>query len=58
MPTDGVSLFLLIFLGVLVGGVLVLAMIYVSAVFRFVLFDIVLTDRQKLMEGWWRWQRP
>ena len=56
MPTDAVSLFLLISLGVLVGVVLILALIYVSAIFRFVLFDIVLTDRQKLMEGWWRWQ--
>ena len=56
LPTDAVSLFLLIFLGILVSVVLITALIYVSAVFRFVLFDIVLTDRQKLMESWWRWQ--
>ena len=56
MPTDAVSLFLLISLGVLVGVILVLVLIYISAIFRFILFDIVLTDRQKLMEGWWRWQ--
>ena len=56
MPADAASLFLLIFLGVLVGVVLVLGLLYVSAVFRFVLLDIVLTDREKLMASWWRWQ--
>ena len=56
LPTDPITLFLLIFLGVLLGFILLLGLIYVASVFRFVLFDIVLTDRHKLIEGWWRWQ--
>ena len=57
LPTDPIALFLLIFLGVLLGFVLVVGLIYVASVFRFVLLDIVLTDRHKLIKGWWRWQK-
>ena len=36
---------------------LMLVFVYVSSVFRFVLFDAVLYNRCKLREGWWLWQR-
>ena len=36
---------------------LVLVMIYISSVFRFILFDAVLYNRCDLGEGWRRWQR-
>ena len=33
-------------------------LIYIHSVFRFVLFDSVLTERVRIREGWRRWQRP
>ena len=56
LPTDPVALILLIFLGALVSIILILALVYVSSVFRFVLFDMILTDRHRLIQSWWRWQ--
>ena len=55
LPTDPVALILLIFLGALVSIILILALVYVSSVFRFVLFDMILTDRHRLIQSWWRW---
>ena len=43
--------------GVVVMVILGLISIYISSVFRFVLFDAVLRDRCKLGEGWRRWQQ-
>ena len=57
LPTDTISLLLLIFLGALLVMVLILAMLYLSAVFRFVLFDIILTDRHQLLESYRRWRQ-
>lgn len=42
--------------GVLVVIVLGLVLLYISSVFRFILFDAVLSDRCRLREGWRRWQ--
>ena len=46
----------LIVAGVLFGMVLMVIFIYVSSVFRFILFDSVLTERVHIREGWGRWQ--
>lgn len=43
--------------GVIALVLLVLVMIYISSVFRFILFDAVLANRCDLGEGWRRWQR-
>jgi MFS family permease len=43
--------------GVIALVLLVLVMIYISSVFRFILFDAVLKNRCHLGEGWRRWQR-
>ncbi len=56
LPTDPIALVVLIFLGVLFGLILVLGLIYVASVLRFVLLDIVLTDRYSLSQGFWRWR--
>jgi len=45
-----------ILLGLLVLFALGLIAVYIASVFRFVLFDTVLTDRSRLGEGWRRWQ--
>lgn len=42
---------------VLAAILFVLVMLYVSSVFRFILFDAVLHNRCELKEGWHRWQR-
>lgn len=39
-------------------GVLSIFLIYVAAVFRFILLDSVLYDRCRLREAWTRWQQP
>jgi hypothetical protein len=49
------------YLPVIVAAVISLALlmvilIYVSSVFRFILFDSVLTERVRIREGWRRWQ--
>ncbi len=44
-------------LGVLALILFVAVMIYISSVFRFILFDAVLNNRCDLGEGWRRWQR-
>jgi hypothetical protein len=45
---------------ILAGLVVVMALgiiaVYIASVFRFILFDTVLTDRSRLTEGWRRWQ--
>lgn len=46
----------LIVAAVLFGMVLMVILIYVSSVFRFILFDSVLTERVRIREGWRRWQ--
>jgi hypothetical protein len=46
-----------IVVGVIVMFALGLAFVYVSCVFRFILFDSVLNDRCELGEGWRRWQK-
>lgn len=45
-----------ILLGLVVLFALGLIAVYIASVFRFVLFDAVLTDRSRLGEGWRRWQ--
>src|SRR3989304_1419539 len=45
-----------ILLGLVVLFALGLIAVYIASVFRFVLFDTVLTDRSRLNEGWRRWQ--
>jgi hypothetical protein len=47
----------LIVAAVLAIVVLSLFLTYVAAVFRFILFESVLTDRCQIAEGWSRWQR-
>ena len=47
-----------ILLGLVVLFALGLIAVYIASVFRFVLFDTVLTDRSRLNEGWRRWQEP
>ncbi|MGH9670061.1 MAG: DUF7544 domain-containing protein [Terriglobales bacterium] len=42
---------------VLFGLMLAAIFIYISSVFRFILFDSVLTERVRIREGWHRWQR-
>jgi hypothetical protein len=37
---------------------LFLVLLYINSVFRFLLFDAVLSDRTELGEGWGRWQEP
>ncbi|HEV2021627.1 MAG TPA: hypothetical protein VGQ94_03780 [Terriglobales bacterium] len=49
------------YLGVIVAAIalglaLGVVFIYVSSVFRFILFDSVLTERVRIREGWRRWQ--
>jgi hypothetical protein len=44
-------------LGMAVLVLLALVMIYISSVYRFILFHAVLYDRCDLGEGWRRWQR-
>jgi hypothetical protein len=49
------------FLPVIVAGaisllLLMVIFIYISSVFRFILFDSVLTERVHIREGWRRWQ--
>jgi MFS family permease len=46
----------LIVAAVLFGLVLGVILIYISSVFRFILFDSVLTERVRIREGWRRWQ--
>lgn len=41
---------------VVLGLVLFVILIYVSSVFRFILFDSVLRERAHIREGWRRWQ--
>jgi hypothetical protein len=45
-----------ILLGAAVLGALFLLWIYADCVFRFILFDAVLSDRCQLREGWRRWR--
>ena len=51
-------LFPLIFVGAILAITLILGWIYLASVLRFVLLDIVLTDRYRLIDGFRRWQRP
>jgi hypothetical protein len=44
--------------GIVVLVALVVVAIYIASVFRFVLFDAVLTGRAHLTQGWHRWQEP
>jgi MFS family permease len=53
LPGDFIAWFLV---GLMALGMFVLVMIYVSSVFRFILFDAVLNNRCELGEGWRRWQ--
>ncbi len=46
----------LVVAAVLGGMVLLIILIYVSSIFRFILFDAVLTERVRIREGWRRWQ--
>ncbi len=46
----------LIVLGALLGVAGMIFWLYVSSVFRFILFDTVLTNRLKLKEAWRRWR--
>ena len=41
----------------LFGLMLAAIFVYISSVFRFILFDSVLTERVRIREGWHRWQR-
>ena len=47
---------------ILAGAVALLGLgllaIFISSVFRFILFDAVLRDRPQILEGWRRWQGP
>src|SRR5579863_9748742 len=43
--------------GVIIMFALIMAFVYVSCVFRFILFDSVLNDRCELGPGWRRWQK-
>jgi MFS family permease len=43
--------------GIVALVLLALVLVYVSSVFRFILFDAVLHNQCKLREGWRRWQR-
>ena len=54
-PFAGVPLAVLV-LAVLAGIVFMIVMMYLASVFRFVLFDAVLTGRYRLREGFARWQ--
>jgi hypothetical protein len=47
----------LIALAVVAGLVLVVVLMYVGSVFRFILFESVLTRRIAIGEGWRKWQR-
>lgn len=53
LPAHFIAWFLV---GLLAVALFVLVMIYVSSVFRFILFDAVLNNRCELGEGWRRWQ--
>lgn len=44
--------------GVLVVVALGLVLLYIASVFRFILFEAVLSDRCGLRQGWRRWQQP
>jgi hypothetical protein len=46
-----------VLVGVMALVLLLLLMVYISSVFRFILFDAVLSNRCELGEGWRRWQR-
>lgn len=46
-----------ILMGVIALILFVLVLIYISSVFRFILFDAVLNNRCEIREGWRRWQR-
>ncbi len=43
--------------GVLAAMLLLLVLLYISSVYRFILFDAVLNNRCELRAGWHRWQR-
>jgi len=45
-----------IVVAVVLGLLLGIVFIYISSVFRFILFDSVLTERVHIREGWRRWQ--
>ena len=44
-------------LAVIAGVLFGLVILYVSSIFRFILFDAVLNNRCQLRDGWRRWQR-
>ena len=43
---------------VLFAFTLAVMFIYIASIFRFILFDAVLTERVRIREGWRRWQLP
>ena len=44
--------------GVVIVVAVGLILLYIASVFRFILFDAVLSDRCGLRQGWRRWQQP
>lgn len=60
---DPLGEFLRNYLPWILGGIVALVALgllalFISSVFRFILFDAVLRDRPQLRDGWRRWQEP